>query len=102
MTIAFDIYILPIVGEVKSKQDEAEMQLLGPDPYTPYSQLPSRSKNDGRDSGERSREIDRSRQQKKGYDSLGSPTWGTDSTDSDDDSEAEQDLGMAARIRDVV
>lgn len=102
LTIAFDIYILPIVGEVKSKQDEAEMQLLQPGPYNPYSQLPSPSKKDGRDSSERSREIDGSGQQKKGYDSLDSPTWGTNTTDSDDDSEAEQDPGMVARIRDVV
>jgi len=102
LTIAFDIYILPIVGEVKSKQDEAEMQLLAPDSYSPPPQLPSSSKNDGRESGEHSREIDGSRQQKKGYDSLDSPSWVTNSTDSDEDSEVEQDLGMVARIRDVV
>jgi hypothetical protein len=86
LTIAFDIYILPIVGEVKSRQDEAEMQLLGPDTYSPYSQLNSPGKKDGRDSGERSRPIDGSRQQKKGYECLDSPTWGTITTDSDEDS----------------
>ncbi|KAK5296891.1 hypothetical protein LTR99_008532 [Exophiala xenobiotica] len=102
LTIAFDIYILPIVGEVKSRQDGAEMQLFGPDPYSPYPQLNSPRGKYGRDSGERSRPIDGSRQQKKGYQCLDSPTWGAITTDSDEDSGTEQDLGMVARIRDVV
>ncbi|KIW12081.1 hypothetical protein PV08_09355 [Exophiala spinifera] len=102
LSLAFDIYITPIIGQAKSKQDLEEANLLAPDGYSPYSVLSPHDTDFEKADTEASANTDSSRFQTKEHDIFKPTAWEAQSDDSHEDGEAEQDLGLIGKPRDVV
>lgn len=97
LSLAFDIYITPIVGQAKSKQDQEETELLAPDPYSPYSLLSPPDNYPEKTETELLANIDKSRAQMKVDDRFKPATWARQTNSIQDGGEVEQDLGLMAR-----
>jgi hypothetical protein len=110
LAIAFDVYTSPVVGRIKAEQDEAEMRLLGADPLSPQSP----ETNTGFDSDDKvmMKEVGPSRSRswrsqigmprKNEMSRMYRPIDPVTGITVEEEDEAEHDLGLATRVRNMV